>query len=612
MKKIFIIFAALLMTASMFLPQQVSAQAPEKMSYQAVIRNSSDELVKNTQIGMQISILQGSANGTTVYVETQTPTTNINGLVSIEIGAGTVVSGDFATIDWKNGAYFIKTETDPSGGTNYSITVTNQLLSVPYALHAKTAETITGEVVETDPVFTAWDKSEGISITENQISDLGNYIENETDPNFTSWDKSTGISITESQITDLGNYITTETDPVFGASVASGISGADTANWNNKLGSFTEIDPVFTAWDKSEGISITESQISDFGTYLTTETDPLFGASVASGITGADTANWNNKLDNFIEADPVISEKFDFTGAADGDLLRFNGEKWVKVTPNYLTEEVQTLADVIAKGNSANSQIKSVTDPTEAQDAATKAYIDTKDAATNANVNTLLERLEVLEELAFGFIDERDNNHYRVVRIGNQTWMAENLRYLPSVVGPTTGGGYAYYYVYGYNGTDTAVAKATDNYKTYGVLYNWPAAMNYAASSETNPSGVQGVCPCGWHLPSDAEWQQLLNYLGGDSIAGGKLKEMDTLHWAAPNFGATNVAGFTALPAGIRSITEENFKHIKLRGRWWSATRYPENEIDAWGRSIYSHTNGEAHRSRSNKTSGFSVRCVKD
>jgi uncharacterized protein (TIGR02145 family) len=87
---------------------------------------------------------------------------------------------------------------------------------------------------------------------------------------------------------------------------------------------------------------------------------------------------------------------------------------------------------------------------------------------------------------------------------------------------------------------------------------------------------------------------------------------MDTLHWAAPNFGATNVAGFTALPAGIRSITEENFKHIKLRGRWWSATRYPENEIDAWGRSIYSHTNGEAHRSRSNKTSGFSVRCVKD
>jgi hypothetical protein len=93
---------------------------------------------------MQISILQGSAGGTAVYVETQTPTTNANGLVSIEIGAGTVVSGDFTTIDWANGFYFIKTETDLLGGANYTITGTSQLLSVPYALHAKTAETLSG------------------------------------------------------------------------------------------------------------------------------------------------------------------------------------------------------------------------------------------------------------------------------------------------------------------------------------------------------------------------------------------------------------------------------------------------------------------------------------
>jgi hypothetical protein len=166
MKKIITVCAVLLMTASVF------AQAPEKMSYQAVVRDGSNALVSSTAVGMQISILQGSASGTAVYVETQTPTSNANGLVSLEIGAGTVVSGDFTTIDWANGPYFIKTETDPTGGTSYTITSTSQLLSVPYALHAKTAESVTGGI--------------------------------------------------------------TETDPIFGASVASGITGTDTTNWNNK------------------------------------------------------------------------------------------------------------------------------------------------------------------------------------------------------------------------------------------------------------------------------------------------------------------------------------------------------------------------------------------
>jgi hypothetical protein len=137
MKKLFTILATIILTVSLF------AQSPEKMSYQAVIRNSSDALITNTQVGMQISILKGSASGTVVYAETQAPTTNSNGLVSIEIGGGT----GFDTINWASGPYFIKTETDPDGSTGgiiYTITGTSQLLSVPYALHAKTAETITG------------------------------------------------------------------------------------------------------------------------------------------------------------------------------------------------------------------------------------------------------------------------------------------------------------------------------------------------------------------------------------------------------------------------------------------------------------------------------------
>jgi hypothetical protein len=115
------------------------AQAPQKMSYQAVIRNSSNTLVTSSSVGMQISILQGSSTGTAVYVETQTSTTNANGLVTIEIGNGTAVTGTFSAIDWSAGPYFIMTETDPNGGSTYTITGTTQLMSVPYALYAATS-----------------------------------------------------------------------------------------------------------------------------------------------------------------------------------------------------------------------------------------------------------------------------------------------------------------------------------------------------------------------------------------------------------------------------------------------------------------------------------------
>ena len=133
MKKIYSILAGLLLTASVF------AQAPQKMSYQAVIRNSSNALITSTPVGMKISILQGSPTGTAVYVETQTPSTNANGLVSLEIGTGTVITGTFSAINWATGPYFIKTETDPTGGTAYTIAGTNELMSVPYALFSANA-----------------------------------------------------------------------------------------------------------------------------------------------------------------------------------------------------------------------------------------------------------------------------------------------------------------------------------------------------------------------------------------------------------------------------------------------------------------------------------------
>jgi hypothetical protein len=115
------------------------AQAPEKMSYQAVVRDNASALVVDKVVGMRISILRGSASGTPAYVEMQSPRSNTNGLVTLEIGAGTVVSGSFAGLNWSTGPYFIQTEIDPSGGSNYSILGVSQLVSVPYALYAKTS-----------------------------------------------------------------------------------------------------------------------------------------------------------------------------------------------------------------------------------------------------------------------------------------------------------------------------------------------------------------------------------------------------------------------------------------------------------------------------------------
>jgi len=132
MKNILLILALVITTVGF-------SQAPEKMSYQAIVRDANGDLLSNISIGMQISILENSASGNAIYVETHSPMTNVNGLATIEIGAGAIVSGVFSEIDWSADRYFIKTETDPTGTVNYTISGTSQLLSVPFALYAKTA-----------------------------------------------------------------------------------------------------------------------------------------------------------------------------------------------------------------------------------------------------------------------------------------------------------------------------------------------------------------------------------------------------------------------------------------------------------------------------------------
>lgn len=203
------------------------------------------------------------------------------------------------------------------------------------------------------------------------------------------------------------------------------------------------------------------------------------------------------------------------------------------------------------------------------------------------------------------FFDIRDGNIYRMESIGNMTWMAENLRYLPEIHSSFQGSSSSpRYYVYGYNGNSVEEAKATENYTTFGVLYNWPAAMAGAQGSLSFPSGVQGICPANWHLPSAAEWDVLVDAAGGETIAGMNLKA--TEGWIE-NGNGDDEFGFTALPAGFRDV-DGGFGSSGSLGYWWTTTIL--NDLSAYRKMAY-NSNSVFYESFY-EGSGYSVRCVKD
>jgi uncharacterized protein (TIGR02145 family) len=184
---------------------------------------------------------------------------------------------------------------------------------------------------------------------------------------------------------------------------------------------------------------------------------------------------------------------------------------------------------------------------------------------------------------------------YSTVLIGEQCWFAENCRYLPIVSDPSIDSTTEpHYSVYGYIGTDVEDAKGTFNYETYGVLYNWPAVI------------TEGICPSGWHIPSDGEFTELSDFLGGEGVAGGKMKEAGYDHWNSPNTGATNSSGWTGLPGGYGY--SGNFNNKGGRGYWWSAS---EHGSYSWTRVLYK-SSGNVHRLWDDRFLGFSARCVRD
>jgi uncharacterized protein (TIGR02145 family) len=221
-------------------------------------------------------------------------------------------------------------------------------------------------------------------------------------------------------------------------------------------------------------------------------------------------------------------------------------------------------------------------------------------------------------------ISDYDFNIYNTVQIGNQCWIKENIKTtfyadgVPLVDGTSAGsisGNYTtkLWFVYSNN---------LSNKATYGLLYTWAAIMNDAEGSNSNPSGIQGVCPSGWHVSSDSEWQQMEIFIGMSqsqanefgyrgTIEGGRLKESGTLHWTSPNVGADNSSGFTALPGGSRNVAGSFYDYHDL-GFWWQTTENSESPDSSARYRILGFYNSSVYRANQDKSNGFSVRCIKD
>lgn len=306
----------------------------------------------------------------------------------------------------------------------------------------------------------------------------------------------------------------------------------------------------------------------------TTNAVSLFGQKWAK-LAGSVNAN-NNSVLVYFEYGPTSS--YGFTVSADPDTLTDN-----------TTHSVSAAVSGLIPGKTYNYRVKAVTS------SGTILGNDMTFTTSDTIKNVILFNPDV----TYGSVTDIDGNKYKTIEAGAQTWMAENLNTttfndgtpVPFVRESTTWTslttpGFCWY-----------------NYDSisYGGLYNW-----YVVSSTAN--GGKNICPAGWHIPSDAEWEALTDYLGGSENAGGKLKETGTTHWYSTNPSATNETGFTAIPAGYRYYTGA-FNSIKRYSYWWSSSE--ASASDAYCRNMnYGYNTVE--RTASIKKSGFSVRCIKD
>jgi uncharacterized protein (TIGR02145 family) len=609
MKKIFSIIAGLLLTASVF------AQAPQKMSYQAVIRNSSKALITATPVGMKISILKGSATGTAVYVETQTASTNANGLVSVEIGSGTVVTGTFAGIDWAAGSYFIKTETDPTGGTGYTIVGSNELMSVPYALFSANGTPgpigLTGATGAQGPIgltgpagATGAQGPIGLTGSTGSSGAIGL-----TGPaGATGSSGAIGLTGPAGAIGAQGPIgLTGATGPAgssgtngatgaIGAQGPAGAIGAAGSNASISVGTIGVSSNANGATITSGTLSLTPADATNGG-IVTTGTQTFAGAKTftgtVNGITSAMVGLGN--VDNTSDANKTIS-----TATQTALNLR------APLSSPSFTGNV-----TVGGSSSSASALLEASSTTQGFLPPRMTYLQ-RMAITSPATGLVVFCTDCGPENDLGELEVYFGGRWRnmiggvsatssFITIGTQVWSIKNLDVstyrngdlIPQVADATTWanlttGAWCYY------NNDPA------NGAIYGKLYNW-----YAVNDP------RGLAPLGWHVPSSGEWTTLSTTLGGDAVAGGKLKTTGTTIWASPNTNATNESGFTALPGGSRYYDGNGvFANVGGYGNWWSSTEF-NIPAYAWSRGLY-YDNRASYGSGSLKQEGYSVRCIRD
>jgi len=623
------------------------------MSYQSVLRDAQNRLITNRQVGVEISILRNSPNGTVVYAERQTATTNAHGLVTVEIGTGELISGAIATIQWGNGTYYIRLRVDLNGGSNYTYTNTNQVLTVPYAFHAKTAETLTLFPEETDPKFTAWGyEYDSLQHRPTHVSAFINdipYLTTETDPKFRAWGyEYDSLQNAPTKLSDFENdpgYVTpsTETDPKF---IAWGYEYDSLRNAPTRLSEFendtgyitTEIqnlDSVLTIGNNAGGKQIknlqdpTENQdavtklfMQNYTSLRVGDCDTLFlGDSQSVIIPGISALNGKLSLPTVITR-PIsnigdTSATFGGCVTSDGNsTITARGVCW-STSPNpTINDSLRIIGDGLG-GFSSN-----VTTLARATTYYMRAY------ATN-DVGTAYGHEErfTTDFANCGTVTDVEGNVYKTVVIGTQCWMRENLRTTKYANGTsiqygntTTSSTTAYYYY----------PDSPENVPIYGLLYNWSAAMKNEISSENEPSGVQGACPEGWHLPSRVEWNRLsdyvslqaayycdetLQYIAKAFASTSGWEEYEDQCAIGNNLSANNATGLTILPAGYFSGSHAG---LGFFAALWSATEQNDNDSLGFYFFLQSVDNGLDDSGNGKnignmfKIFGLSVRCVRN
>ena len=682
------------------------AQAPEKFTYQAVVRNASNSMVANAPVGVRVSILQGGVNGTLVYMETQTSVTNANGLITLQIGGGNVQQGAFADIDWANGSYFLKTETDPNGGTNYSITSTQQMLSVPYALYSKEAGNgFSGDYNDLVNVPQIPQIPADVSAFNNDAGYLTDYTE--TDPQFNAWDKDYNdltnkptiptVPTNVSTFTNDAGYVTTSQLNAANYITAAQVPTQVNADWNATTGAAQILNkPTLFSGNYSD---LTNKPTLFDGNYNSLSNRPNLAPVATSGnyndlinkptIPTVPTyvsafTNDAGYLTNFTESDPQFSawdkDYNDLTNKPtlfSGNYNDLTNKPMIPTVPTnvsaftndagYLTSaDVQqaagiptvvsafqndagyiTAADVPAQVNAdwnattgAAKILNKPTIPTVPSNVSvfnndahyiTEAQLNTLLVAMNNTIDSLRNRIGELEMhqtqpqtdtaimaqacLGLATVTDYDLNVYNTVQIGNQCWMRENLRSTHYADGTAIAAGTT-------SSTTTAYYYPLQGDFTYGYLYNWKAVMRNSSNSQSNPSGVQGVCPNGWHVPSDAEWDELQNYVSSQShyLCNGDNNNVakalaaktgwvsSTGTCAVGNIQVSNNAtGFSALPAGHNY--GGSYTNYGTAATFWSSTE--AGSANTFDRSV-DYSNAVFTRSNHPKGYGFSVRCLRD